>query len=97
MSSASGSCGARALGLSLGQIKDFLRVRDLGEPACHHVLASIEARIGEIDRQISELERLRTDLRKLHAEGLARPLDRADMDGCVCQLVGEKAASEKLT
>jgi DNA-binding transcriptional MerR regulator len=83
--------GARSIGLGLNEIRRFLSHRDRGEPACNDVLESIGKQIAEVDRQIEALGRLREDLERLHADGLARPVDRNDMLGCVCELVGTRA------
>ncbi len=83
--------GARSIGLPLSEIRRFLGLRDEGDPACEHVLESITERIEEIDLQLAQLSQLRTELELLHAEGSARPIDRDDMSGCVCELVGARA------
>ena len=64
--------GARSIGLGLDEIRRFLELRERGEPACEHVLASIDRQLVAVDRQIAELGQLRSDLKQLHVEGLAR-------------------------
>jgi MerR family transcriptional regulator, copper efflux regulator len=63
---------AQAAGLSLGEIRGIVAMRDNGETPCGHVLELLRARASEIDRTIRQLRTLRTDLQRLvkRAEGL---------------------------
>src|SRR5829696_5069903 len=69
---------AQAAGLSLGEIRGIVALRDAGQTPCGHVLDLLRARGTEIDRTIRELRVLRADLNRLveRAEGL----DPADCD-----------------
>ena len=80
--------GAQAIGLSLGEIRSIIALRDDGQTPCGHVLDLLRHRADELDRRIAELQSLRGDLRRLvdRAEGL----DPADCDpGRVCHLIGQ--------
>jgi MerR family copper efflux transcriptional regulator len=78
---------AQAVGLSLGEIRGIVALRDDGHTPCGHVLDLLRARAAELDRRIAELRDLRRELNRLvsRAEGL----DPADCDpGRICHLVG---------
>ena len=78
---------AQAIGLTLGEIRGVIALRDRGEPPCGHVLELIDARAAEIDQRIIELGRLRDELRQLIAR--ARLLDPADCEpDRICHLIG---------
>ena len=53
---------AKALGLSLGEIRDILDIRRGGTAPCRHVLTLLDQRIREVDRTIAELRQLRQAL-----------------------------------
>lgn len=77
---------AQAAGLTLGEIRGIVALRDDGETPCGHVLELLRARATEIDRTIRELRALRTDLERLveRAEGL----DPADCESRqVCHVI----------
>lgn len=79
---------AQAVGLTLGEIRSVVGLRDRGETPCEHVLDLIEARAADVDRRIGELEALRTELRRLARR--AKRLDPAECDpGRVCHLIGD--------
>jgi DNA-binding transcriptional MerR regulator len=59
---------AQAVGLSLGEIREVLALRDRGETPCHHVATLIQARSADVDAKIAELEVLRKDLIRLAGE-----------------------------
>jgi DNA-binding transcriptional MerR regulator len=56
---------AKALGTSLADIRRILAVRDEGAPPCQHVLTVVGQNLAKVQAQIVQLERLRTDLRRL--------------------------------
>jgi DNA-binding transcriptional MerR regulator len=77
---------AQAVGLTLGEIRGIVALRDRGTTPCGHVLDLITARAADLDRRISELQRLRTELSRLVAR--AEHLDPADCDPRrVCHLI----------
>jgi len=78
---------AQAVGLHLGEIREIVALRDRGETPCSHVAELIRKRAGEIDQQISELEQMRAELRRL-----ARRASHLDPTDCqpdaVCHIIG---------
>jgi MerR family copper efflux transcriptional regulator len=78
---------AQALGLTLGEIRSIIALRDDGQTPCAHVLDLLRARADEIDRRIAELRTLHGELQRLVAR--AERLDPADCaPGRVCHLIG---------
>jgi DNA-binding transcriptional MerR regulator len=53
---------ARAVGLSLQEIHTIMMLRRAGIPPSEDIVALLQARFGEIERQISELQSLRHTL-----------------------------------
>jgi MerR family copper efflux transcriptional regulator len=78
---------AQAVGLSLGEIRSIVALRDEGQTPCGHVLDLLRTRSAELDRRIGELRALRGELNRLVAR--AEALDPADCDpDRICHLVG---------
>lgn len=67
----------QAVGLTLADLKEVLRIRDQGEAPCRHVVDLIETRIREVDGRIEDLRRLRGDLAGLAATA-------TDVDPALC-------------
>jgi DNA-binding transcriptional MerR regulator len=77
---------AQAVGLTLGEIRGIVSLRDRGETPCGHVLDLITSRAADLDRRIADLQRLRSDLARLADR--ARHLDPADCDlRQICHLI----------
>lgn len=76
----------QAVGLTLAQLKEVLRIQDRGEAPCQHVSELIGVRLREIDERMDELRRLRQEL-----EVLAETADDFDPALCstdtVCQIL----------
>jgi DNA-binding transcriptional MerR regulator len=66
----------QAVGLTLGEIRQVVALRERGEAPCAHVVELVERRAREIERRIAEMQRLRGELRRLADR--ARDLDPAD-------------------
>ena len=82
----------QAVGLSLGEIRQVVALRDRGETPCDHVYQLLQRRTAELDERISELQTLRRDLQALTKR--ARRLDPADCDPRgVCHLVQSSVGS----
>jgi DNA-binding transcriptional MerR regulator len=64
--------GAQRLGLRLAEIRQLLAVRDTGDCPCGPAETLLSEHIGEIDREIARLARLRADLAGMVA-GLSGP------------------------
>ena len=57
--------GAQRLGLRLAEIRELLSVRDTGVCPCGPAETLLSEHIGEIDREIARLARLRADLARM--------------------------------
>ncbi len=78
---------AQSVGLTLGEIRGVVALRDQGETPCGHVLELLRERASEIDRTIGQLRALKVELNRLVHR--ARSLDPADCDpDRVCHLIG---------
>lgn len=78
---------AQAVGLSLGEIRGIVALRDEGQTPCGHVLDLLRSRSAELDCRIDELRALRGELNRLVAR--ADGLDPTDCDPRrICHLVG---------
>jgi DNA-binding transcriptional MerR regulator len=77
---------AQGVGLSLGEIREVIAMRDRGEVPCGHVLKLIRRRAGELDERIAEMQALRDQLAQLARR--ARRLDPRDCDpDRICHLI----------
>jgi DNA-binding transcriptional MerR regulator len=56
--------GAKALGLSLHEIKDIVGIWSEGARPCWHVSRLIDAKLADLDHRIEELSRFRHELRR---------------------------------
>ena len=78
---------AQAVGLTLGEIRSIVALRDDGDVPCGHVLDLLRSRADEIGRTIRELRTLQRDLKALVVR--AEALDPSDCDPRrVCHLIG---------
>jgi DNA-binding transcriptional MerR regulator len=57
--------GCQRLGLRLAEIADLLDVRDTGRCPCEPAESLLRRRIGELDRELDRLSRLRSDLQAM--------------------------------
>lgn len=78
---------SQAVGLSLGEIRSIVNLREQGETPCGHVVELLRARAADIGRTVRELRALQAELNRL--------VDRAaelDPAACapekVCHLIG---------
>lgn len=77
---------AQSVGLSLGEIREIVALRERGETPCAHVTELLTRHAAHIDRTIKELERIRAEVRRLARR--ARELDPKDCDPrLVCHLI----------
>lgn len=77
---------ARRAGFALGEIKEMLALRDGGEAPCGVVRRAIERRERELERQISDLVRLREELGELAERARRRPGEGA-ADARYCHIL----------
>ena len=82
---------AQALGLSLAQIAEVLRVRDRDGPPCEHVTELLEKHIEAVEAKIRELTALRDDLRTRVPPAAVPDPSRCPVDG-ICYLIEEGAS-----
>lgn len=75
---------AQALGLPLEAIRDILALHDAGSRPCCRIRELAGQRLAEIDRQISELQRLRSELAALVERAAQAPLETR---GSVCPAI----------
>jgi DNA-binding transcriptional MerR regulator len=77
---------AQSVGLTLGEIREIVALRDRGVTPCEHVSDLLQRRATEIEERIAGLQRLQRDLGRLARR--ARSLDPADCDpDLVCHLI----------
>ncbi len=77
---------AQAVGLTLGEIRQVVALRERGETPCTHVVDLLERRASEIGQRIAEMQHLRGELRRLADR--AQGLDPADCDpNRVCHVI----------
>ena len=79
--------GARALDFTLDEIREILALRDQGEAPCLYVLTTIDLRIGEVEKRISELQNLKRELVELREAAKGLPIDDVEGKECVCHLI----------
>jgi DNA-binding transcriptional MerR regulator len=74
---------AQALGLTLDDVREVLRIADAGTPPCEHVRAALGRRLGEVEARIADLEELRHTLAGALRRSQSQPLARS----CVCDII----------
>lgn len=78
---------AQAIGLTLGEIRGIVALRDDGQVPCGHVLELLRSRSADVRQTIAELRRLERELQALVER--AGTLVPADCDPQrVCHLIG---------
>jgi MerR family transcriptional regulator, copper efflux regulator len=77
---------AQAVGLTLGEIRQVVALRERGETPCAHVVELVERRASEIEGRIADMRRMSGELRRLAER--AQGLDPADCEsGGVCHVI----------
>lgn len=76
---------AKALDLSLEEIKDVLDLQRYGGQPCERVTGMLDEHIAEIDRKLADLRRLRRSL--LGARRAASTARRDGQDAVICQII----------
>jgi DNA-binding transcriptional MerR regulator len=88
---------AQALGLSLAEIAEVLRVRDHQGPPCSYVAELIETHISAVETRIKQLAALRDELRARLPLG-AEPDPARCQPGQVCYLLeGDVSSSDDVS
>ncbi len=76
---------AKALRISLADIRRILAVRDEGAAPCAHVLKLATRNLSDVESQIAELQTLRADLRRLLRQLRTSILPNAQaVEDCPC-------------
>lgn len=82
---------AKALDLSLTEIKDILDLQRDGAVPCDRVTQLLDTRLAEIDRTLADLRRLRRSLTT--ARRTARESKRHGHDAVVCRIIETSPAA----
>ncbi len=77
---------ARALGLSIEEIKEIFRLSEAGRAPCCRVREVLSEKLDDLDRRIAELTRFRGELQAFLRK-LANVPDQSDASSHVCQLI----------
>jgi len=77
---------AQSIGLSLGEIREILAVRDRGQTPCAHVATLIEQHAADLAERIAALERMRQDLQRLARRARTVPPERLQQ-AAYCHLI----------
>jgi DNA-binding transcriptional MerR regulator len=78
---------AKALGLSLDEIRAILATRTEGEPPCGQVLSLIAEKIREIDQRIPAMQTLRTELAALRADWVDEHGNPRHVPAPICPII----------
>lgn len=76
----------QAAGLTLAQLRQILKIRELGQMPCSHVRDLLGERLRELDAQIAELLALRETIYQLHAQAAEPEPDTCSADE-VCRYI----------
>lgn len=77
---------ARRLGLSLGEIKEILKMTRAGRAPCCRVRELLGHKLKELDDQLAELTHFREELNEF-INKIAKMPDQADVSSSVCALI----------
>ncbi len=83
---------AQALGLSLAEIADVLRIRDHQGPPCAYVAQLLEIHINALETRVEELTALRDELRARVPGGAEPDRERCQPDQ-ICYLIEDDDVS----
>lgn len=73
----------RAAGLTLGEIRQVLDIRDAGTAPCRHVAELLDDRLTVLDQQIADLQALRANVARLRDDATAaNPAECQPEDVC---------------
>lgn len=81
---------AKALDLTLGEIKNILDLQRHGATPCDHVIELLDTHIADIDRTLADLRALRRSL--LDARRAARDSQRRGQDAVICRIIETQAS-----
>jgi MerR family Zn(II)-responsive transcriptional regulator of zntA len=78
---------AKALGVTLDEIKEVLAFRDRGTAPCPYVLQLIDAKVEEIAQRIRGLRLLAADLKRLRQAGAKLPREQVAGKARFCHII----------
>jgi DNA-binding transcriptional MerR regulator len=78
--------GGRAIGLTLGEVREVLAFRERGEPPCAYVTETLASRAREIGIRIAELARFKRELDALLERSRQEPICEP-RDGEYCHII----------
>jgi DNA-binding transcriptional MerR regulator len=82
---------AQSAGLTLTEIRDIIAIREDNGPPCTHVIALLDRHLHDLQERISELTRLRNEVRRLRQR--ADTLDPANCsDDDICHVIPSQHA-----
>ena len=82
---------AQALGLTLHEIREVLRVAARGTPPCEHVRGALQHHLRDVDARIGELQTLRATLQRALARSRRLPL----APSCICGIIESETANKE--
>jgi len=82
---------AQALGLTLEEVREVLKVAENASPPCEHVRALLSRRLKDVQARIAELESLQRSLAQALARSRSLPLARS----CVCGIIESTAVTRQ--
>ena len=82
---------AQALGLTLEEVGEVLKVAESASPPCEHVRALLSRRLKEVHGRIAELESLQRSLARALVRSRSLPLARS----CVCGIIESTAVPRR--
>lgn len=83
---------AKAIGLSLDEIREILALRAEGTRPCEHVVALLDRKVAAVDAQLRALQAFRGELAAMRAEA-ART---ATAEACVCGIIEHHTTTQRI-
>jgi MerR family transcriptional regulator, Zn(II)-responsive regulator of zntA len=83
---------AKAIGLTLDEVREILDVATGGQRPCEHVLGLLDQKIDLVDRQLHALSAFRRELLSLRSEAA----QTMTADACVCGIIEQHHSSGAL-
>ncbi len=77
---------AQSVGLTLGEIREILAIRDRGQPPCAHVARLIERHATDLAERIAALQRMQRDLQRM-ARRARETSSGGDGDAAFCHII----------
>jgi MerR family transcriptional regulator, Zn(II)-responsive regulator of zntA len=76
---------AKAIGFTLEEIREILKLRCTAQSPCSHVLALLERKVVAVEAQLQALTEVRTDLLALRQEAMTTSVANAEVCGIIEQ------------